>query len=93
MPRPAKKVAAALEKKGFRRDNSKDIYFRLYVDGKKTVVWTKISHGENEIHDGLLGAMARQVRLTRKHFNELLDCPLQHEDYVKILAASGVIIP
>ncbi len=91
MPKPAKAVAASLEKKGFRSENSKDIHYRLYVDGKKTIVYTKISHGEKEIHDGLLGTMARQVKLTRKQFNALIDCPLNLDDYVKILITAGVV--
>jgi predicted RNA binding protein YcfA (HicA-like mRNA interferase family) len=91
MPKAAKEVAAALIKKGFQKSNSKDVYYRLYVNGKKTIVYTKISHGEKDIHDGLIGAMARQVKLTRKQFNELIECPLQHDAYVKILVAAGVV--
>src|SRR5579863_4648319 len=75
MPKRAKDVAGGLESKGFRRENSKDVHYRLYVDGKKTVIYTMISHGEKEIHDGLLGTMARQVKLSRRQFNDLIDCP------------------
>jgi predicted RNA binding protein YcfA (HicA-like mRNA interferase family) len=91
MPKSAKAVAAALQKKGFIKSDSKDVYYRLYIGGKKTQIFTKISHGEREIHDGLLGAMARQVRLTRKQFNELIDCPLQKEQYVQILVQANMV--
>ena len=93
MPKNAKDVAAGLEKKGFLRENSKDVHYRLYVDGKKTIVYTMISHGEKQIHDGLLGTMSKQVKLTRKQFNDLIDCPLKLEDYVEILRKSGTVAP
>ncbi len=91
MPKAAKDVAASLLKKGFQRRNSGDVYYRLYVDGKKTIVYTMISHGEKEIHDGLLGAMARQVKLSRKQFNDLVDCPLALEQYMQLLQKQGVV--
>ncbi len=87
MPRPASKVAGGLEKKGFRRRESDHTFFHLYVRDKKTVIHTKISHGAKEIGDKLLGMMARQVRLSRQQFLELVDCPMKHEDYVKRLEA------
>ncbi len=59
--------------------------------GKKTMIYTKISHGEKEIGDPLLSAMARQLRLTRNQLNDLIDCPLQYGDYVKILTDAGVV--
>lgn len=85
MPRPASKVAGGLEKKGFRRRQSDHTFFHLYVRDKKPVIHTKISHGAKEISDKLLGMMARQVRLSRQQFVELVDCPMNHEDYVKYL--------
>ena len=89
MPKAAKDVAAGLEKKGFHRDNSKDVHYRLFIDGEKTIIYTMISHGEKEIHDGLLGTMARQVKLPRKQFNDLIDCPLAFDEYVNILRKAG----
>jgi predicted RNA binding protein YcfA (HicA-like mRNA interferase family) len=74
MPKAAKEIATGLQQKGFRLRDNDHSFFHLYVNGKKTSVYTKISHGEKEIHDGLLGTMARQVRLSRKQFNELIEC-------------------
>lgn len=91
MPRTAKDVSSALERKGFERRESKDAYFHLWVDGKKTPIFTKMSQGEREIHDGLLGAMARQVRLRKAQFDDLIECPLSKEDYVGILREEGHI--
>ena len=89
MPKPAKDVAAGLLRKGFVSKENDHTFYQLFVDGKKTIVSTKISHGEKEIFDPLLGMMARQLKLTRRQFNDLVDCPLEFEEYVKLLRASG----
>jgi hypothetical protein len=91
MPRPAKDVASGLQQKGFEPRNHHHTFFHLYVDGKKTIVSTKISHGEKEIGDKLLGIMARQVKLTRKQFLDLVDCPLSLSEYLRILQMAGNI--
>ena len=89
MPRPAKTVSTALCRKGFQTRDGDHVYYYLYVDGKKTAVRTKISHGEKEIGDNLLSLMAKQVGLTKKLFGDLIDCPLTHDQYVKQLRDAG----
>ena len=91
MPRKAKDVTASLLRKGFRRRNGGDKYYHLHVDGKKTPVFTFVSHGEKEIHDGLLRQMAIQTRLPRARFLDLVDCPLSAEEYLKSLRDGGHI--
>jgi predicted RNA binding protein YcfA (HicA-like mRNA interferase family) len=85
MPRDAKKVAANLTSKGFTTLEGDHTFYRLYVDGKNTGIRTKISHGEKEIHDGLLAQMAKQTKLVKKEFLELVDCPLTLERYLELL--------
>ncbi len=92
MPHDADKVRAALVLKGFRRSNSKDEMYHFYVDGKKSAVWTKISHGEREIHDGLLATMSRkQLKISRGQFDQLVECPLSQEAYLELLRTQGVV--
>jgi len=91
MPRSTREVASGLEGKGFVRRTGDHAFFHLHVGGKKTAIFTKVSHGEKEIHDGLLGAMARQVRLTKRKFLDLVDCPLKEEEYVSLLREGGHI--
>jgi predicted RNA binding protein YcfA (HicA-like mRNA interferase family) len=82
MPRKARDVERALRSKGFQLRKSthrRFIYFNL--EGKKTTVRTEISHGEREIHDSLLAAMARQCLLQRDEFYRLIDCPLDQPAY------------
>ena len=89
MPKSAREVTASLERKGFQKRGGDHAFFHLYVGGRKTIVSTKVSHGEREISDRLLAVMARQVRLTRKQFNDLIDCPLTLEQYVEQLRRQG----
>ncbi|HRP61922.1 MAG TPA: hypothetical protein PK400_01365 [Phycisphaerales bacterium] len=91
MPKPAKDVAFGLQAKGFECREGDHKFFHFLNDGKKTIIFTKISHGEKEIHDGLLATMARQVRLTKKQFNDLVDCPLDLDEYKELLRKSGAI--
>lgn len=91
MPKPAKDVAASLKKKGFVPSNSDHIKYYLHVGGRRTVIRTKVSHGEKEISDNLLSLMARQLKLTRKQLMDLVDCPLSFSDYVKHLQAGNHI--
>jgi len=68
---------------------SNHVFFRLYVGGKKTRIGTKISHGEKEIHDGLLGQMARDTKLVKQEFLDLVDCPMTIEEYVTLMRQRG----
>lgn len=91
MPRKTKDVCENLLKKGFQQRNGGDKYFHLFVNGKKTPVFTFVSHGEKEIHDGLLGQMARQTKLVKREFLELVDCPMTEARYLELLRERGHI--
>jgi|WetSurMetagenome_2_1015567.scaffolds.fasta_scaffold387458_1 hypothetical protein len=91
MPGDAKKVIKGLLQKGFQERNSKDVYYHLYVNGKKAAIFTKISHGEKEIHDGLMGAMARELKLKKSQFLDLINCPMSHEEYLALLRSANHI--
>lgn len=91
MPKNARDVKSALARKGFRRKENDHTFFHLFVDGRKTVVYTKISHGEKQIGDKLLSLMARQMRLSRREFVDLIDCALSESGYIVLLRARGAI--
>jgi hypothetical protein len=91
--RSAKDIDKALRKKGFRRElDGKHIhYFFPGASGKKSGVSTLMSHGmgSTTIGDPLLALMARQLHLTKKQFLDLIDCPLDEEQYREILRNAG----
>ena len=73
--RPVKtsEIESALLAKGFQRVNRDHRWFFLVVDGKKTGVRTRISHGAREYSGGLLREVVRQMKLTRSEFAEFVD--------------------
>ncbi len=89
MPRDARDIIRGLTQKGFVQAQGDHHFFRLYIDGKKQTILTKVSHGEREIGDNLLGKMARQVGLTRRSFLDLVDCPLTLDRYIQLLRDAG----
>ena len=92
MPRKKRDVSRVLQKKGFKIDISKDhdFYYLYNSDGKKSTIYTKISHGsDNEIHEGLLGEMRRQIGLSKKDFNRYMDCTMSKEEYLSFLSSQG----
>ncbi|MDI9349347.1 MAG: hypothetical protein QM537_05035 [Candidatus Symbiobacter sp.] len=92
MPRKQKKTETGLLNKGFVRSDNDHHYFRYYtIDGRKTDILTKTSHGGKDIQDDILSLMARQCKLSRKEFLDLIDCPLSREQYEKILTDKGFL--
>jgi len=84
---------SALLKKGFRseRDTGDEIIY-LYLDGKKTHVFTKVSHGSAEdIRNVLLDKMKKQLYVTNKQFEELIGCTMDGPGYLKILRDRNVL--
>lgn len=92
--RKCKDIEDALVRKGFQRregDHEYFVYHRV-SDAKKTTVFTKMSHGEREVGDFLLGHMAKQCRVSRGDFLDLVDCPLDRAGYEAKLAALGIAV-
>lgn len=94
MRRAKRDVEAALLSKGFRERQGDHAYFIYHdLDGRKSLVKTKTSHGRSskELGADLIGLMARQCRLTTKQFLELVDCPMSREDYEEHLRREGLV--
>jgi hypothetical protein len=84
LPRDKREVEAALQSKGFSRDERDHRYFIYYSEeGKRTPVKTRTSHGTSTrtLGDDLISQMARQCGVTRKDFLALVDCPLSRVAY------------
>ena len=87
MARDRKDIDAALQRKGFMRDDGDHHYYIYHnTDGRKTIKKTKMSMGSSHktIGDPLLGQMARQVGVTKARFLELIDCTLDQVGYEAI---------
>lgn len=75
-------VEAGLERKGFKRSNTDHRYYILYINEKREAA-TFLSHGKNQdIRAPLLGAMAKELGITKSEFVDLIECPLSTEEYL-----------
>jgi hypothetical protein len=79
------KLRKALLSKGFKKENQHHEMYWYLVGNKRTSVRTRISHGEREYGDPLLGEMAKQLGLKREEFDDLVECPLDELRYREIL--------
>lgn len=85
----ASKVSAALTAKGFQKVDRDHHFFFLYVDGKKSGIFTKISHSANKLGQFDCDRMAKQIKLSRGQFEELIDCSLSGTEYLGVLRKAG----
>ena len=93
MPKSKREVEAGLTGKGFvRRPGDHNFFVYFTLDGQQTNITTKTSHGGRgkDIQDGLLAAMGRQCRLSRKEFIDLVDCPLSRTEFEELLKTRGL---
>lgn len=75
-------VEAALRRKGFRQANTHHRYFVYHTrSGLKSRIRTRTSHGGRDLDDWLLAQMAKQCRVSRNEFLDLIDCPLDQKTY------------
>ena len=78
-------MADALVAKGMVRDENHHHMFRKSVNGVTTLI-TRISHGSNEIDEGLGKLMANQCALQLKEFWALVDCTMTAEQWDALVA-------
>lgn len=84
-------VARALASKGFKESQGKHRFFIFYTsDNKKSQIQTMISQGSDHDLDAvLIGEMARQCKLKKKEFLQLVNCTLNRAAYETKLVSAG----
>lgn len=92
-PRKTRAIRAALLSKGFIADDTHHEMFWLVVDGRKTSIRTRISHGVAEYGDNLLALIARQVGLSRQELYGIVDCPMDGEKLKRLFIERGKVRP
>ena len=96
MPRDRSDILSSLTSKGFELQQGKRDHDVLFFTHKGLVqaVYTKLSRGSKRktVGDSLLGRMSRQLKISRKEFDELVDCPMTANDYQQVLRSNGVIL-
>ena len=91
-PRKTKELDKQLRKKGFVANKRDHTYYYLCYKGKKTSIYTKLSHSISEYSDNLLGQVARQLQLSNSELDGLFDCPFKYEDLIEKLKAKKILI-
>lgn len=79
-------IRKSLNRKGFVEERDRDhVYFFLHVQGKRDVVFTKISHSERDVGDALINLMSKQLGLKKSEFLQLIECTLDGARYLQII--------
>ena len=77
----------------FTRDEGGDhIYYTFYHNDRK-VLETKLSHQarNSDLHSGMVGTIAQQMRLTSKEVQDSVRCCFSREDYISNLERKALI--
>jgi hypothetical protein len=93
-PRKTRELNNTLLKKGFRIDDGKSHhrFFYLVVDGRKSAVYTYLSHGQDEYGKPLMAKLRKQLRFPDVESAEsFFDCPMTGDEYVDLLKKEGVL--
>lgn len=65
-------------------------YGWLIVNGKK-ILRVHYSHGKGDIPEKVVNKIRGQLKLSKKDFKELADCPLTYKEYINVLKQKGII--
>lgn len=93
--RKVKDLVKTLKKKGFEIYPEKDHhkFYYLIVDGKKSSIYTYVSHGYSEYGKNLMLQIKKQLKFQdTKVAEDFFDCPLTMEKYIEILKEQGDIL-
>lgn len=75
---------ALVDKLAFEKQETHHHVYRLWLDGV-LVARTYISHGERELSRYHVSQMAKQMHLRAAEFLDAVNCPLQREEYERLL--------
>ncbi len=87
-------ISKNLQKKGFVIEESHHLYFHHEYNGKRTGIYTYLSHGSKNksIGDPLLNMMKKQLKLDNKQqVIDFFKCPMTTDDYNDILIDKKLI--
>lgn len=91
MPVDRRDMQAALAGKlNCARENRDHIWYFFTHEGHR-VTATKVSHSGKQIHDGLVSAMARQLKMRKKTLLGIVDCSKGLDEYLEELRQRGLI--
>ncbi|MDU9376662.1 hypothetical protein McpSp1_12860 [Methanocorpusculaceae archaeon Sp1] len=86
-------VNAALKKKGFEVKSGahSHVIYSFVHDGCPLPVMTHMSHNHQEIDDYLQERMAKQMKISKSEFLEIVSCKIGHDELVAHYVALGLL--
>jgi predicted RNA binding protein YcfA (HicA-like mRNA interferase family) len=94
--RSVKDIERALLSKGFQKLSSKQkshhSFYYFIFEGKRSNVYTYLSHGAKSIEygPGLMNKIKQQLKFNdSKRAEAFLDCPFKEEHYIEMLKKEG----
>jgi len=78
--RPGDLQSILINKFGFIQSNRDHKWFALDLPDLPTIA-TKVSHGRKEIGRKLEGRIAKQLRVRKRFYSEMVGCTKSREDY------------
>jgi predicted RNA binding protein YcfA (HicA-like mRNA interferase family) len=97
--RKARDVIAVLKKKGFfigEGDGKPNhhTYYYLWIDGKKTAVYTYFSHkpGSDDLNNHIMKSIQKQLKFETdtNTAEKFFDCPFTKENYAEMIKQKGL---
>ena len=86
-------IERSLKRKGFiERQSDHKVFLYKTMDGVETSIMTHMSHGSRKsVEDHLINAMAKQCRLKKSEFVDLVKCPIDREKYEAFLKERALL--
>jgi len=84
-------VSYALTHKGFSAETGHHVMYWFYVDGRKTSIRTRISHGASEIGNRLISCMVREMRISKADFLRFVNCEMSGDEYRTKMISEGQV--
>lgn len=58
----------------------------LLIDGKRSAIRTRLSHGEREANDSLQHLIAKQMKLSSSEFAQFVRCTIDGPRYAELVS-------
>ncbi|WP_157202283.1 hypothetical protein [Methanoplanus limicola] len=62
------------------KENKHHVYYTFQYNGKKTHIYTYLSHSTKEVSPKLRSKMAGQLKIGIEELDRLIDCKMSEED-------------
>lgn len=92
--RKSKDLEKTLVAKGFELNPAKHShrFFSLIIDGKRSPIFTFVSHGSKTYGKELMSEIKKQMKFTSpQQLDQYFDCSMSGNDYINMLKEQGII--